>query len=156
MIQDLDRRGAIHDLVVDFYREVVFDDLLHPVFGEIAEVDWSTHIPRLIDYWCRVLLGEVGYEGNLLGAHRHLHALSALRTEHFDRWYALWVETIDARWDGPAAQRAKEHAARIGASLHRQLLGAPWVPPAPHPPMHGARKARHPQLRFVAPPPSPG
>mgnify|MGYP000346625624 CR=1 FL=1 len=36
---DLDSRSAIHDLVVRFYREVVFDDLLGPVFGEVAEVD---------------------------------------------------------------------------------------------------------------------
>ena len=47
---DLVSRADIHDLVVEFYREVVFDDLLAPFFGEVAEVDWSQHIPRLIDY----------------------------------------------------------------------------------------------------------
>ena len=125
---DLDRRGAVHDLVVAFYREVVFDDLLHPVFTEVAEVDWSVHIPRLIDYWCRVLLDEPGYDGNLLGAHRDVHALGPMRSEHFDRWYELWVQTIDARWAGPVADRAKRHAARIGATLHRRLLGDAWRP----------------------------
>lgn len=49
--RDLDTRPQIHDLVVRFYREIVFDDLLGPVFDEVAEVDWSTHIPKLIDYW---------------------------------------------------------------------------------------------------------
>jgi hemoglobin len=127
-ITDLDQRAAIHDLVVGFYREVVFDELLHPVFTEVAEVDWSVHIPKLIDYWCRVLLDEPGYEGNLLGAHRHVHALGPMRAEHFDRWYELWVQAIDARWAGPGADRAKRHAARIGATLHRQLLGDTWQP----------------------------
>jgi hemoglobin len=125
---DLDRRSAVHDLVVGFYREVVFDELLGPVFAEVAEVDWSVHIPKLIDYWCRILLGEPGYDGNLLGAHRHLHALQPLRGEHFDRWYSLWVDTVDARWRGPGADRAKSHAARIGATLHRQLLAGEWTP----------------------------
>lgn len=125
---DLDRRSAVHDLVVAFYREVVFDDLLDPIFGEIAEVDWSLHIPKLIDYWCRVLLGEPGYEGNLLAAHRHVQSLSPLHADHFDRWYALWEQTIDSRWTGPGADRAKHHAARIGATLHRQLLGEGWHP----------------------------
>ena len=69
---DLDSRSAIHDLVVRFYREVVFDDLLGPVFGEVAEVDWSVHLPKLVDYWCRVLLGQPGYDGFVLGAHQHL------------------------------------------------------------------------------------
>lgn len=120
---DLDRRSAIHDLVVDFYREVVFDDILDPVFSEVAEVDWSAHIPKLIDYWCRVLLGEHGYEGNLLRAHQHVHSLQPLAPEHFERWYALWVQTIDARWAGPGAELAKRHAARIGATLARRILG---------------------------------
>ena len=53
-LRDLDSRAAIHDLVVGFYREIVFDDLLEPVFGEVAEVDWAEHIPRLIAYWQRV------------------------------------------------------------------------------------------------------
>src|SRR3954454_14900267 len=113
---DLDRRAAIHDVVVRFYREVVFDELLAPVFDEVAEVDWAVHIPKLIDYWCHVLLGETGYDGALLAAHRHVHQLGPLRLEHFDRWYALWAASIDAGWSGPQAERAKEHARRIGAS----------------------------------------
>jgi hypothetical protein len=31
---DLDTRTAVHDLVVAFYREIVFDDLLAPLFEE--------------------------------------------------------------------------------------------------------------------------
>src|SRR5690349_11431237 len=91
---DLESRSAIHDLVVEFYRSIAFDDLLALVFEEVAEFDWSEHIPRLIDYWCRVLLGEQGYEGAMLGAHRRVHALEPLRAEHFIRWYELWVEAI--------------------------------------------------------------
>ncbi len=46
---DLVSRSDVHDLVVEFYREVVFDEVLEPVFGEVAEVDWAAHIPRLVD-----------------------------------------------------------------------------------------------------------
>ena len=126
---DLARRTDIHNLVVAFYREVVFDELLEPVFGEVAEVDWAAHIPKLIDYWCRVLLSEPGYRGALVAAHRHVHELQAFELEHFDRWYELWVRSIDACHAGPNAERAKSHAARIGASLARQLLNTTWVPP---------------------------
>ena len=128
---DLDNRTAIHDLVVQFYREVVFDDLLEPVFGEVAEVDWAVHIPKLIDYWCRVLLGQTGYAGAILTAHRHVHGIEAFRVEHFDRWYALWIESIDQRWTGPVADTAKKHAADIGGVLARRLLGIDWRPPSP-------------------------
>jgi hemoglobin len=125
---DISGRSDVHDLVVGFYREVVFDDLLSPVFGEVAEVDWAVHIPRLIDYWCRVLLDEPGYRGAILAAHRHVHDLAAFRLEHFDRWYELWARSIDATWRGPVAEHAKSHAVRIGASLARHLVGTEWQP----------------------------
>ncbi len=118
---DLDSRSKIHDVVVHFYREVVFDDLLAPVFGEVAEVDWAQHIPKLIDYWCQVLLGEPCYSGYILGPHRAVHELSAFTPELFDRWYTLWSASIDSRWDGEIAERAKTHAQRIAQVLARKL-----------------------------------
>lgn len=125
---DLAGRADVHDLVVGFYREVVFDDVLAPVFGEVAEVDWAVHIPKLIDYWCRVLFGEPGYVGAILSAHRHVHQLEPLRLEHFERWYALWTTSVDARWSGPVADEAKRHAAHMGATLARRLLDVAWHP----------------------------
>lgn len=129
MKPDLDRRAHIHDAVVIFYREVVFDDLLGPVFDEVAQTDWATHIPKLIDFWCRMVLGEPGYDGFVLGAHQRVDALEPLRQEHFDRWYSLWVDTIDGRWEGPGADLAKDRARRIMHALARNLAGTDWSPP---------------------------
>jgi hemoglobin len=125
---DLDTRAQIHDLVIHFYREVALDDLLAPVFGEVAEVDWATHIPRLIDYWSQVLLGERGYDGAMLAAHRSVHDLEPFRVELFDRWYRLFVESVDGRWAGPKADAAKAHAARTASILARRLVGVDWTP----------------------------
>ncbi len=123
---DLDTRGKIHDVVVHFYREVVFDELLAPVFGEVAEVDWTEHIPKLIDYWCQVLLGEPGYAGYILGPHRSVHEMCPFTAELFDRWYQLWAESIDSHWSGPLADKAKTHANRIASVLSRKLTGEGW------------------------------
>lgn len=127
---DLVSRTAVHSLVVGFYRELALDDLLGPVFIEVAEVDWATHIPLLIDYWCRILLGQEGYQGAILAAHRDVHMRQALTAAHFDRWYRLWVQTIDAQWSGPLATKAKRHAAKIGATLAKRVTDLAWMPPA--------------------------
>src|SRR4029079_12714657 len=130
-MNDLDSRSEIHDLVVRFYREIVFDELLGPVFGEVAEVDWSIHIPKLIDFWCRVLLGQRGYDGYILRAHQEVHAIEAFQPQLFDRWYLLFTETVDDGWEGPVAEAAKAHAARMAGVLARRLLGIEWIPPGP-------------------------
>lgn len=118
---DLGSRADVHDLIVAFYREIVFDEVLAPVFVEVAEVDWAVHIPKLVDYWCRVLLNQPGYDGFILGPHREVHDREPFRPEHFERWLALWEESIDGRWAGPTAERAKSHARRMADVLARKL-----------------------------------
>jgi hemoglobin len=80
-----------------------------------------------------MLLDEPGYDGFVLAAHAHVHDTEAFRLEHFYRWYALWVATIDDRWAGRRAELAKQRAWRIGQTLARRLLGTAWTPNAARP-----------------------
>ena len=121
--RDLDSRTEIHDLVVAFYREIALDDLLGPVFAEVAEVDWSVHIPRLIDYWCRVLLRQPCFDGNILAPDQRIHELEAFHSELFDRWLRLFIVAVDDHWQGPMADAAKAHASRMATTLARRILG---------------------------------
>jgi hemoglobin len=125
---DLDTRTQVHDLVVRFYREIVFDEVLGRVFEEVAEVDWSVHIPKLVDFWCQLLLGTPGYDGSVWFAHREVDALERFEPEFFDRWFGLWISTVDDGWRGPYADAAKAHAARIATVLARRL-SVDWSPP---------------------------
>ena len=124
--RDLDTRAEIHDLVVRFYREIAFDDLLEPIFGEVAEVDWVEHIPRLIDYWCSIIFRTTSYGGSVTKTHRRLHNLQPIEPEHCDRWFALWVYCVDERWEGPNADRAKSYAAALMAGMAKRVFGFDW------------------------------
>lgn len=127
---DLATPAAVHDLVTRFYREIVFDELLEPVFGEVAEVDWAEHIPKLIDYWCWILFGTDRYPASVTKVHRHLHELAPIGPDHCDRWFALWVATVDAGWSGPYAERAKAHAESLMAGMAKHVFGFTWHAPA--------------------------
>lgn len=131
---DLSTPAAIHDLVTRFYREIVFDDLLAPVFDEVAEVDWTVHIPNLIDYWCWILLGTPRFRGTVAATHRQLHAKEAITPAHCDRWYALWCATSDDSWTGPCAERAQTHAATLMAGMAKHLFGFEWTATTGHRP----------------------
>jgi hemoglobin len=126
---DLSTRTDIHDLVVEFYRAIVNDAELGYIFGEVAEVDWTLHIPKLIDYWCRVLLHQPGYDGYILAAHQHVHDIEPIPREMFDRWYLMWLDSIDSRWEGPIADKAKSHAAKTMKMLAHRLRDDEWSTP---------------------------
>jgi hemoglobin len=128
-LPDLATPTEINELVTIFYREIVFDELLEPLFGEVAEVDWVEHIPKLIDYWCWILLGQHPYPGHVTRAHRHLHGLQAIEPKHCDRWFSLWVACIDGRWSGPNADHAKRHAETLMAGMAKRIFGYAWSPP---------------------------
>ena len=120
---DLDSVGDIAEMVCRFYQDVAQDELLGPLFNDVAEVDWAEHLPKLTAFWCRALLGISGYRGNPFQAHAEVHARHPLAPEHFDRWLGLFRDTIESGWTGPNAERALELADNV-ARVHRtQLTG---------------------------------
>lgn len=123
----LANRHGVDQLVTTFYRRVAMDDLLGPIFNDVAAVDWSVHVPKLIDYWCRVLLREPGYDGAILGPHQRVNEMESFTHEMFDRWFELFTDTVEADWSGPLADQAVVHAERIGGVLSRQIMGTKWV-----------------------------
>ena len=109
-------------MVRRFYADVAQDDLLGPVFDDVAQVDWPEHLPKLTAFWSRALLGQAGYAGNPYRAHAEVHARAPFTAAHFERWLGLFTETL-AGWHGPHADRALELAHNVARVHHDQLNG---------------------------------
>ena len=110
-------------MVRRFYADVAQDDLLGPMFHDVAQVDWSEHLPKLAAFWCRALLGQPGYQGNPFRAHQLVHAQREFTPAHFERWLTLFHETLELGWTGPNAQRALDLADNVARVHSHQLLG---------------------------------
>jgi hemoglobin len=121
--RDLDSPAEIAEMVRRFYADVAMDDLLGPVFNDVARVDWSEHLPKLTAFWCRALLGQEGYGGNPFRAHALVHRREAFSAAHFERWLSLFHDTVELGWTGPNADRALELAANVARVHSHQLLG---------------------------------
>ena len=119
---DLDRPEEIAEMVRRFYQDVAQDDLLGPLFNDVARVDWAEHLPKLTRFWCRALLGLPGYQGNPFLAHRLVHQQSPFTMDHFDRWLQLFHDTLDAGWTVPHVERAKELAVNVARVHAGQLV----------------------------------
>lgn len=128
---DLETPEAIETMVRTFYADVAVDELLGPMFNDVAQVDWSEHLPKLAAFWRRALLSRPGYEGNPYRAHQLIHAKRPLTPAHFVRWLELFHDVVDAKWRGPRAEHAKDLARRVADVHCRQIVGAsvPFTPP---------------------------
>lgn len=118
--QDLQDRD-IHDLLVAFYATVGRDALLAPYF---APVDMREHIPRIADFWSTMLFGTQRYSGSAFRPHMEMPGLTAA---HFARWVETLEQTVDARFEGPNAERMKALGHRVAYSMQIRLGIAPFT-----------------------------
>lgn len=103
-------------LVRRFYQAVIPDLLLGPIFQRMG-VDWSVHIPKLVDFWAGRLLGMPGYDGNPVGAHQPVLDRCPFGRAELDRWLELWDETVDELFIGELADVAKQRAHTAGGAI---------------------------------------
>lgn len=112
-------------LVNLFYDRVRDDDILGPIFDDIAHVDWATHLPRMYDFWESVLFARATFKGTPLVVHRALARRTPLTTAAFNRWIALFQSTVDDLFSGPMAEHAKTSASRIAVTMEHNIGSTP-------------------------------
>ncbi len=97
-------------LMVDtFYNNVNKDELLSPIFNDIAGVNWKLHLPKMYGFWNSILFGTGEYNGQPFPPHLKL----PINQTHFDRWLELFNSTIDDLFTGEKAVEVKMRAATI-------------------------------------------
>ncbi len=110
MKKDIKNKADIEVLVNSFYDKVKTDDKLGFIFNDIIGTDWSRHLPAMYHFWDMVLFSKPGYAGNPTRKHVEMDKKIQLQKEHFDRWLALWNETVDSLYEGKFADEAKNRA----------------------------------------------
>lgn len=123
--KDLDTPDDVAELVRRFYADVAQDDLLGPMFNDVAQVDWAEHLPKLTAFWCRILFGMHGYAGNPFRAHIEVHAQEPFTPGHFTRWLNLFHDHVQAGWAGPYADHILAMARNVARVHSNQILGEP-------------------------------
>lgn len=121
-MRDITTEADIRLLVDEFYGAIRQDDLLNPIFTDVAQVDWAHHLPKMYAFWSQIVLGITGYSGAPFPPHTKL----PVEKEHFDRWVGLFHRTVDAHFSGPAAKRAKDAASSIAHTFAMRLGVIEW------------------------------
>ena len=119
---DLDNEAAISLTVDTFYERLLNDDLMAPVFLEVAGVDLRAHLPTISLYWQKMLLGDGQYQNNTMAKHRIIHAKAPFEPIHFDHWLQHFLDNLDSQFAGPYTDRARKIATNVIKNMKKQLL----------------------------------
>lgn len=118
---------ALIDRVVDaFYARVRDDALIGPIFADRIE-DWGPHLAQMKRFWSSVVLSSGVYQGRPMPKHLPL----PIDARHFDRWLALFQDTVRDLCPPAAADSFMERARRIADSLELGVANANGVLLAP-------------------------
>lgn len=110
--------AMIEKVVRTFYGKVRGDALLGPVFSDRI-ADWEPHLQRMCAFWSSVALLTGRYSGRPMEKHMPL----PVEAQHFDRWIALFEETVWEVCEPAAAKHFVERARRIAESLELGVAG---------------------------------
>jgi len=120
-LPDLDCKEAIDAMVYGFYRRLLDDPEMAPVFFEVAKIDLGKHLPVICQYWHKMLLGDRSYQRHMMQKHRDLDDQLPLTGVHHERWLGHFMANLEGRFAGPNTDRARRLAARIMDNLYLQL-----------------------------------
>jgi hemoglobin len=123
-LHDIESRADIVRLVDSFYARVRADEMLGPIFDDIAHTNWDEHLPKMYDFWETVLFSTGSFQGNPLRVHLNLATRAPLTAREFSRWLSLFHGQIDALFTGVVAEDAKMRATRIATVMHHHVSNA--------------------------------
>lgn len=121
---DITTREDIILLVNTFYDGVKAHPLLGPIFNDIAQVNWETHLPKMYSFWSSILLGEHSFTGNPMATHVNLSKTVPLTEKEFSAWIILFDTTVNNLFEGEKAEEAKTRAANIARLMMFKIEAA--------------------------------
>ncbi len=123
MKEDIQDRSDIEKIVVFFYEKVKRDSEIGFFFSQVVKVDWEKHLPVMSAFWENVIFFTGNYKGDPITVHRSVHHKYTTGSLHFQRWLALFVESVDELYEGEKAEAMKEHARKIAAVMLKNIDG---------------------------------
>ena len=122
MKKEIETIDDIKVMIDQFYKKVINDPLIGPVFTESIKINWEKHLPVMYSFWENTLFYTGTYTGNPMMIHQQIHHMVHLTTEQFDRWTDLFTKTVDDYFSGETAGLAKQRAISIATVMKIKLL----------------------------------
>jgi hemoglobin len=121
MKPDITNRNDIEKLMMVFYTKARSDERIAFFFNDLVQINWETHLPRIVDFWETILFGTGTYKGEPMTAHFQLSKLHKIEEKHFAAWLELFLATTDELFAGEKATEIKTRAKSIAGIMQVKL-----------------------------------
>ncbi|MCB0495590.1 MAG: group III truncated hemoglobin [Cyclobacteriaceae bacterium] len=121
-MRDITSEEDVKLFIDAFYEKVKADAKIGYIFNEVADLNWEEHMPKIYRFWESILLGKPGFQGDVMGVHIRLNKKEKLTSDHFDKWIALFTETVREMYDGSVANEAINRANIIRRTMEYNIL----------------------------------
>jgi len=125
MKKDIRTREDIELLINQFYEKVKSDPVIGYIFTDVVKVNWNKHLPVMYSFWENTIFFTGGYSGNPMEIHKRLNQRVPLKAEFFERWTALFTDTVDELFAGEKSSLAKERAVSIAVVMQIKIRNDP-------------------------------
>lgn len=115
--KDIQTEQDIQFMVNSFYDKVNLDPILSPIFNDFAQVNWQAHLPKMYQFWGKMLLNKGVYNGHPFPPHVPL----PIDASHFERWITIFVANLDQHFEGEVTDMAKIRATSIAQIFQSKL-----------------------------------
>ena len=113
MMEDIKDREDLIKIVDTFYNTVKTDDTLGYIFYDVMHVNWDKHLPKMYDFWENILFQTGNYSGRPFPVHLQVNEKQKLGDTEFNRWMQVFINTVNALYQGPKATELKQKAMNI-------------------------------------------
>ena len=117
MAKEITSSEDIQLMVNEFYGKVKEDELLGPIFESVVKGNWDAHLEKMHGFWETIIFNVKKYTGSPFQKHVPL----PIDAKHFERWLALFHETIDQRFKGKNAEEIKKRSTQMGLMFECKL-----------------------------------
>tara|TARA_B110000046_G_scaffold63181_2_gene70651 strand:+ start:23981 stop:24355 length:375 start_codon:yes stop_codon:yes gene_type:complete len=117
MAKEITSSEDIQLMVNEFYGKVKEDELLGPIFESVVKGNWDAHLEKMHGFWETIIFNVKKYTGSPFQKHVPL----PIDAKHFERWLALFHETIDQHFKGKNAEEIKKRSTQMGLMFECKL-----------------------------------
>lgn len=118
---DIKSRLDLELLIHAFYEKALPDKIIGYFFTDIAQIDISLHLPKIINFWDRQLFGNPVYHGQPFQVHKRISLKAEMNEHHFHRWQTLFCQTVDELFKGENAEIIKQKAIMIAEKMTQTI-----------------------------------